>query len=83
MLRDALGVVHIIERAAAVLRRAVALQFGQAALIPQLHRQPDDGTALPLQHRRDGGGIHAARHGNGHQPGRELPRRRPAGNRVG
>ena len=39
LLCDALGVVDIVEGAATMLRRAVALQFGQAALIPKLHGQ--------------------------------------------
>ena len=74
MLRHALGVVYIVERAAAVLRGAVALQFGKAALIPQLHRQADDGAALPLEHGGDGGGIHTPRHGDGDQAGRRVQR---------
>ena len=49
MLRDALGVVDVVERAAAVLRRSIALQFGQAPLIPELHGQADDRVALLLE----------------------------------
>ena len=48
MLRDALGVINVIERAAAVLGRAVSLKLGQAALIPELHRQADYRAALLL-----------------------------------
>jgi hypothetical protein len=41
MLRDALGVIDIVERAAAVLCRALigerAVKFREASLIPELH----------------------------------------------
>ncbi len=41
MLGDALGVIDIVERATAVLRRALigegALKFREASLIPELH----------------------------------------------
>jgi hypothetical protein len=73
MLRDALGVVDIVERAAAMLRRALigegTLQFGQAALIPELHGKPDDGASVLPQNGGDGGRIHSARHGNGDESG--------------
>src|SRR5882724_2410199 len=46
MLRDTLGVVDVVERAAAMLRGAVALKFGEAALIPELHGEADDGATL-------------------------------------
>ena len=73
MLRDALGVVDIVERAAAMLRRALSgertLQFGQAALIPELHGKPDDGASLLLQNGGDGRRIHSARHGDSDEPG--------------
>jgi hypothetical protein len=55
MLRDAPGVINVIERAAAVLGRSVSLKFGQAALIPQLHRQADDWAPLLPQNGRDSG----------------------------
>ena len=81
MLSDALGVVDVVERAATMLRGAVALQFGEAALIPKLHGEADDGMALLEEHGRDGGGIDAAGHGYGDEAG--LWSRRPgAGNRV-
>ena len=63
MLRDALRVVDIVERAAAMLRRAVALQFGEAALIPELHGEANNGPALLLHDGSDGGGIDAPGHG--------------------
>jgi hypothetical protein len=46
VLRDTLGVVDVIERAAAVLRGTFTLKFGEAALIPKLHSETDDGVAL-------------------------------------
>ncbi len=69
MLRDALGVIDIVERAAAMLRGHVALKFGQAALIPELHREADNRTALLLQNGGDGGRVHAAGHGHGDEAG--------------
>src|SRR5262249_42771036 len=66
MLGDALGVVNVIERAAAVLRAEVgALKFGEPALIPELHGEADDRAALLLQHGCDGRRVHTARHGHG------------------
>src|SRR5207249_3880011 len=50
MLRDTLGVVDVVKRTAAVLRRAVAQQLGETALVPELHRQADDGLAPAAQH---------------------------------
>jgi len=37
VLRYGFGVIHVIERAAAVLCGAVALKVGEAALVPKLH----------------------------------------------
>jgi hypothetical protein len=67
MTRDVLGVVHIVERTATVLRGAVSLKFGEAALIPELHRQPHDGMTLLLEKRGHRRRIHATGHGNGDQ----------------
>jgi hypothetical protein len=76
MLRDAFGVIDIVERTAAVLRRTLiregALKFRQAALIPELHGKTDDRAALLLQNGGDGGGVHAARHGDGDERWRGL-----------
>jgi hypothetical protein len=73
MLRDALGVVDIVERAAAMLRRALigegTLQFGQAALIPELHGKPDDGASVLLQNGGNGGRIHSTRHRDSDESG--------------
>ena len=63
--RDALGVIDVVQGAAAMLRRPVALQFGQTPLVPELHGKADDGAALLLQERGHGGGVHTAGHGNG------------------
>ena len=43
----------------------VALEFGEAALIPELHGQADDGVALFLKNRCNCGRVNAAGHGNG------------------
>jgi hypothetical protein len=69
VLRYALGVIHIIEGAAAVLRRAFALQFGKAALIPQLHGQTNDWMTLLAEQRSNGGTVHATGHGHGDKAG--------------
>jgi hypothetical protein len=66
MLRHPFGVVHIIEGAAAMLRRTRALQFRQAPLIPQLHSEADHAPALLLQKSGYGGAVHTARHSHGH-----------------
>src|SRR5215467_3311387 len=66
MLGDSLGVVDVIERAAAVLSTGlVTLKFREPALIPELHGQTDDRTALLPQYGCDGRRVDSARHGNG------------------
>jgi hypothetical protein len=70
VLSDTLGIVHIVERAATVLRGTIALQFWQAPLIPELHGQADDRTPLVLKYRCHRGGIDTTRHGYGNQAGR-------------
>jgi hypothetical protein len=65
MLRDGFGVINVVEGTAAMLRGAVALQFGQTPLIPELHRESDDVAALLLKECCDCGGIDASGHGNG------------------
>jgi hypothetical protein len=72
VLGDTLGVVDVVERAAAMLRRAVALQFGEAALIPELHGKADDGAILLKENGCDRGGVDTAGHGDGHEAGGEL-----------
>jgi len=69
MLSDALGVINIIERTAAMLGGAVTLQFREAALVPELHGQADNGAALLLQESGDRGGIDTAGHGDGDEAG--------------
>src|SRR5262245_16873811 len=75
MLRDALRVVNIVERAAAMLRGAFALQFWQAALIPQLHGEANDGTRLLLQNGSDGRGVDSAGHCDGDEAGTRFSAR--------
>jgi len=64
VLRDGFGVVDIVEGTATVLRGAVALKFGETALVPQLHREAYDGAALLLQKRRNSGRVDTTRHGD-------------------
>jgi hypothetical protein len=63
VLGDTLGVVDVVERAATVLRGAVALEFGEAALIPELHGEADDRAVLLEEDRGDGGGVDTTGHG--------------------
>jgi hypothetical protein len=65
VLRYGLGVIDVIKRAAAVLDGAVALQFGEAALVPELHGEANDSAALLLQECGDSGRIDTAGHGDG------------------
>ena len=66
---DAAGVMHVVDGAAAMPRspvaRRVSGQLRQAALIPKLHGEADDGLAALAQHGRDGGAVDAAAHGHG------------------
>ena len=85
MTRNGFRVVDIVERAAAMLCRGIALQFGQAALVPELHREADDGAPLLLQKRRDRRGIDAAGHGDGDEAAlrfRALGKRVELGGRI-
>src|SRR5260370_32655776 len=65
MLRYGLGVIDVIERAAAVLRGGGALQFREAALVPKLHGEADDGAALLLEKGCNRGRVDSAGHGYG------------------
>jgi len=69
VLGYALGVVDVVERAAAVLGGAVALEFRETALIPELHGEADDGVVLLEEDGGYRGGIDTARHGYGDQAG--------------
>jgi len=64
VLRDALGIVHILERAAALPVRAVEIKLWQTTLIPQLHRQADDRKPSLHENRRYSRAIHPAAHGD-------------------
>jgi hypothetical protein len=74
MLGYALGVVDVVEGAAAVLRGAVPLEFGEAALIPELHGEADDGAILLEEDRGDCGRVDTAGHGYSDEAGRWLSR---------
>jgi hypothetical protein len=65
MLGYGLGIIDIVERAAAMLRGTVALKFGEAALVPKLHGEANDGAALLLQESGNGGRVDTAGHGDG------------------
>ena len=64
MLRDVARVVHIVERTAPP-GRSVGRELRQPPLIPELHGEPDHVLAVALQHPRDHGAIHSARHRDG------------------
>ncbi len=64
MFRDALRVVNIINRAAAMAAMTIAREFGKAALIPELHGETDDVFTARTQDCGDGGAIHSAAHGD-------------------
>ena len=65
MLGDALGVVDIVNAAAAMAFVSLRIEFGKAALIPKLHGEADDWLTLLAKHSGDGGAIDAAAHGDG------------------
>src|SRR6266853_660731 len=50
-----------------MLRGAVAPELGEAALVPELHGESDDGAALLLQEGGDGGRVDTAGHGDGNE----------------
>jgi hypothetical protein len=72
VLSHGFGVIHVVERAAAVLRGAIALQFGEAALVPELHGETDDGAALLQQKGGNGGRIDTSGHGDGDEAALRL-----------
>ena len=63
MPRDSLRVINIVQRTATMLRGAIALQFRQAPLVPELHGESNHATVLLLKERSDSGGIDATGHG--------------------
>jgi hypothetical protein len=62
-----------------MLRGAISLKFGEAALIPELHGQADDGPALLLEDRGNGGGVDTTGHGDDNQAGPNLGAGRKCG----
>jgi hypothetical protein len=52
-----------------VLCGAVTLEFGKAALIPELHGEADDGAVLLEKNRGYGGRVYTTRHGDGDEAG--------------
>lgn len=69
MLRDALGVVDVVDGAAAMLLGRVGLQRGEASLIPKLHGEADDFARMFLKKGGDYRAIDAAAHGYGDEAG--------------
>ncbi len=67
MLGDALRVVYVVDGAAAMAAMTFAGEFGQAALIPELHGEADDVFAAIAQNCGDGGTVDAAAHRYGRQ----------------
>src|SRR5713101_6241774 len=62
-LGDTACVVDVVERAAASLDRlGHALVSRKPALVPELHRQPDNVVPLSAEHGRNGRGIDSAGH---------------------
>ena len=64
MFGYAASVVDIVVRAAAMLSGAVIFELGQAALVPELHRQANDGLGAVVEDGGNGGAVHAAAHGD-------------------
>src|SRR5690349_11675718 len=62
-----------------MLRGAIALQFGQAALVPELHGESDHRAALLQENCGHGGRVDAAGHGDSDEAG---PRFRALWKRV-
>jgi hypothetical protein len=74
VLRDALGVVDVVDRATAMLFGRVGLQGGEAALIPELHGEADYFARLFLEEGGYYGAVDTAAHGHGDEcPTRCLP----------
>ncbi len=66
LLGDAAGVVDVVDGAAAALHGlGHAFVAGEAALVPELQGEADEGVALLAQESGDGRGVDAAGHGDG------------------
>jgi hypothetical protein len=60
------GVIHVVDAAAAALNGfGHALMTGEAALIPELESETDEGVPLGAQKCGYGGGVDSSGHGNG------------------
>ena len=64
------GVVDVVDGAAAALGNGlgdaeVGVVGGEAALVPELEGEADEGMSLGVEERGDGGGVDAAGHGYG------------------
>ena len=64
MFGYAAGVVNVVVGAAAMLGGAVILELREAALVPELHGEADDGLGAIVEDGGDGGAVHAAAHGD-------------------
>ena len=66
VLGDAASVIDIINRTAAALDGfGHAGAASEAALVPELEGEADDGVSLCVEQRSGGGGVDAAGHGHG------------------
>jgi len=64
------SVVDVVDGAAAALgdglgEAEVGVVGGEAALVPELESQADEGMSLGVEERGDGGGVDATGHGYG------------------
>jgi hypothetical protein len=76
MLGHAARVINVIERAAAMLRRALRHKLRKPPLVPELHSEPHDRLAALVEYCCDRGAVHAAAHGYGDSiRGGERPHR--------
>ncbi len=69
VLGHAFGVVDVVERTTAMLCGAGALQFGQTALIPELHGEAEDVAVLLVEQCCNRGAVDASGHGYRHRVG--------------
>ena len=70
VLGDVAGVVDVVDGATAALgdglgEAEVGVVGGEAALVPELEGEADEGVSLGVEERGDGGGVDATRHGYG------------------
>src|SRR5262245_38930832 len=62
-----------------MLRGAIALNFRQATLVPELHGKADNGAPFLLEQGGDRRGVDTTGHSDGDKPGLNLGARRECG----